>query len=90
MAILNIANTYNADYLNGGLKLIFTKDKHIVTHGIDFLADYGSKTRGLVPNYELDSDLGFLGKDGWQKMTTNLNTVTAELKIIQRLHFQSL
>ena len=95
MAILNIANIYNEDYLRDKLKLIFTRDKHIVTHGIDFLADYTpdrtynytdsnnelksvNHSRGLVPNYELESDWGFLGRSGWQAMTTDLTNITEE------------
>ena len=95
MAILNIANKYDEKYLEDKLKLIFTRDKHIVTHGIDFLADYTpdrtynymdsnnelksvNHSRGLVPNYELESDWGFLGRSGWQAMTTDLTNITEE------------
>ena len=74
MAILNIANNLS-DILKNGIisednRLIFTKDKHIVTHGVDFLEDYNG-IRGLVPSYSADGNYGVLGKDGWTNLTTN-------------------
>lgn len=74
MAILNYADTLKEvkGYLslaesNSGdyVKLIFTKDGHIITHGLDYTKDYNG-TRGLVPNYSSSlGDTGVLSKDGW-------------------------
>jgi hypothetical protein len=66
MALLNYAasirdlNKINSDYsldnlnrwdANDQIKLILTGDKHIITHGVDLLADYSNGLRGLVPTY---------------------------------------
>lgn len=42
MALFNIASIYDQKYLNSPFnkELIFTKDKHLITHGVDFLSDY--------------------------------------------------
>ena len=56
MAILNYANTYNEvkDYINVSsntsdyLKLLFTGDGHIITHGLDYTPDFSPEQRGLV------------------------------------------
>lgn len=77
MALLNIAEQLsdldNLEYNEVGksdyLKLFFTKDKHLITHGVDFLEDY-KITRGLVPSYSLSNfDYGILGKTGWEKIS---------------------
>lgn len=77
MALLNIADKLsdldNLEYNEVGksdyLKLFFTKDKHLITHGVDFLEDYKT-TRGLVPTYSLSNfDYGILGKTGWEKIS---------------------
>lgn len=75
MAILNIANQYDQKYLNWSdqLALIFTKDKHIITHGVDYLSDYANSVRGLVPNYNLGDSFGVLGKNGWLSLSTDLS-----------------
>ena len=74
MAILNIANLLSDIQVNGGIpndnRLIFTKDKHIITHGVDFLEDYDG-TRGLVPSYSVVGNYGVLGKNGWTNLTTD-------------------
>jgi hypothetical protein len=59
-------------------ELIFTKDKHLITHGVDFLSDYESGIRGLVPNYNLKNaddssyNYGVLGIAGWTRITTDM------------------
>ena len=80
MALLNFAKTYdevksyvgltesnNGDYV----KLIFTKDGHIITHGHDYTKDYNGQ-RGLVPDYNTElGNYGILTKSGWSTLTTN-------------------
>lgn len=74
MAILNYAKTLGELKVNGSLpvdlRLIFTGDKHLITHGVDYLADYNGD-RGLVPTYNVAGDYGVLGKNGWTTLTTN-------------------
>ena len=54
------------------LKLVFTGDGHIITHGVDYTADYSGGKRGLVPNYSIESDdYGVFTKTGWTKLTTS-------------------
>lgn len=80
MAVLNIANQFIDDYLNRNPEeLIFTKDKHILTHGIDFLADYKLHTRGLIPNYDLDDETGVFGHNGWAKITAEMLPILTDL-----------
>ena len=81
MAILNYASQLNdsiKSYIgktdSDRLKLIFTGDKHIITHGIDFLSDYKNGVRGLVPNYDLGTSFGVLSKNGWLSLSTDLST----------------
>lgn len=82
MAILNYVNDLN-NTIKGyiGLtaaandpnyyKLIFTGDGHIITHGVDYTANYDNGKRGLVPNYEIENyDYGVFTKSGWQKLTS--------------------
>lgn len=58
MSLLNWANTYaeisgnlTLPAANSGdyVKLFFSKDGHIISHGKDFLATFNAATRGLVP-----------------------------------------
>lgn len=83
MALLNYANQF-AEILENNLlpednRLIFTGDKHIITHGVDYLADYDG-TRGLVPSYKTDlDDFGVLGKEGWKKITTAMLPIASDL-----------
>lgn len=85
MALLNYANQF-AEILENNLlpednRLIFTGDKHIITHGVDYLADYDG-TRGLVPSYitsETLDDFGVLGKEGWKKITTAMLPIASDL-----------
>ena len=68
MAVLNIASKFKSEYLGSNYNnaLIFTtEDKHIITHGVDFLSDYTAGVRGLVPNYDNTITNGILGKNGW-------------------------
>lgn len=74
MAILNIADLLSEVLSNGTLpndnRLIFTKDKHIITRGIDFLEDYKKGGRGLVP---ICSDSNkILSDNGWASITTDM------------------
>lgn len=72
MAILNYADKleYIKDWENktGDLRIIFTGDGHIITHGVDFTADYGPGKRGLVPI--CGNDNSFLKSTGWNAITT--------------------
>lgn len=64
----NVQASNNGDYV----KLIFTQDGHIVTHGVDLLADYAAGKRGLVPMYDSSKgDYAILGKNGWDNLTIN-------------------
>lgn len=75
MAILNIADKLT-DEIKSKLtseKLLFTKDKHIITHGVDFLEDYSEGLRGLVPTFDKGTGFGVLGKNGWELLTTDLS-----------------
>nr|DAX09016.1 MAG TPA: hypothetical protein [Bacteriophage sp.] len=58
MAILNFANTY--EEVSGKLqipeadsgeyvKLFFTKDGHIISHGVDYTPIFSTGNKGLVP-----------------------------------------
>jgi hypothetical protein len=58
MALLNYADThelvkksYDINNPSSGdyVKLFFTKDKHIVTHGIDYMSLFSEEQDGLVP-----------------------------------------
>lgn len=89
MAILNYANTYievsdkvgMAESNTGEyIKLYFTKDGHLITHGLDYLKDYSDGVRGLVPNYLTTiGDYGILTKTGWNKITTSYLPIASEL-----------
>lgn len=88
MAVLNIANQFDPtltgidNYLNrtaNSKELIFTRDRHIITHGIDFLQDYLDGSRGLVPDYKLESQYGVLGRNGWSVITTEMLPIATDL-----------
>lgn len=55
----------DSDYL----KLVFTGDKHIITHGVDLLSDFKNKIRGLVPSLT-GADQGILTEEGWKTVLT--------------------
>lgn len=84
MALLNyaISLSYNSNEVENYigltssdpnyLKLVFTGDGHIITHGVDYTADYNNGKRGLVPNYSIEKDNhGVFTKTGWTKLTTS-------------------
>lgn len=66
---------------NDKLKLILTGDKHIITHGVDLLADYANGVRGLVPAYDsdLNSNYGILTKEGWTVLTTDYLPISTSI-----------
>lgn len=66
---LNNLSTWDA---NDQIKLILTGDKHIITHGVDLLADYSNGLRGLVPTYTSQHSNAVLGKTGWVDITTTM------------------
>ena len=83
MALLNYVNSLQSLYEKGysdkleewddnqKLQLIFSGDQHLITHGVDFLADYNG-SRGLVPTYSSNTDdYLVLGKEGWISLTNN-------------------
>jgi hypothetical protein len=58
MALLNYAESYDSvkskykisDPKSGDfIKLFFTKDKHILTHGVDYMSLFSVESDGLVP-----------------------------------------
>lgn len=80
MAILNFAKTYaeispylNIEENNSGdfVKLFFSKDGHIISHGIDYTKDYLNGSRGLVPNTTATGKQ-VLTDTGWANITTSL------------------
>lgn len=83
MALLNIASEFKTGYVEDtsyNKALIFTtSDKHIITHGVDFLSDYSKGVRGLIPNYDSDVTDGVLGKEGWKRITTSMLPIADNL-----------
>lgn len=74
MALLNYKSQYSADLLQLTSALIFTEDGHIVARGLDYSALFTNTNtdRGLVPKYDTKlDDYAVLGKDGWQKLTSD-------------------
>ena len=80
MALLNFAATYaeispnltfsestSGDYV----KLFFSKDGHIITHGKDFLPTFTANTRGLVPTSNGLATEFFRGNATWAGITTS-------------------
>lgn len=74
---LNNLNTWDA---NDQVKLIFTGDQHIITHGVDLLKDYSNGERGLVPKYTVGNNYAVLGKNGWANITTDLLPMSASIQ----------
>ena len=79
MALLNFANTY--DEIAGKLslpesasgeyvKLFFSKDGHILSHGKDFTPTFTPTVRGLVPISSGKSTEIFRGNATWAEITT--------------------
>lgn len=79
MAILNFAKTYAeiSDKLqlpeaNSGdyIKLYFSKDGHIISHGTDYTPTFSGGPRGLVPQSDGDSKKFLRGNGSWAIITT--------------------
>lgn len=79
MALLNFANTYAE--ISGNLslpestsgdfvKLFFSKDGHIISHGKDFTPTFTSNMRGLVPISSGKATEIFRGNATWAEITT--------------------
>ncbi len=80
MALLNFANTYPeiSDYLGlpeaesgDFVKLFFSKDGHIISHGKDFTPTFTPAERGLVPISSGKSTEVFRGNATWAEITTS-------------------
>lgn len=79
MAILNFANTYDEIKSKLGLtssdsdyvKLYFTKDGHILTHGTDFTALFSASGRGLVSQSTGKTTDFLRGNNTWAAITTS-------------------
>lgn len=79
MALLNFANTYAE--ISGNLslpestsgdfvKLFFSKDGHIISHGKDFTPTFTPNMRGLVPISSGEATEIFRGNATWAEITT--------------------
>ena len=79
MALLNFANTYSE--ISGNLslpestsgdfvKLFFSKDGHIISHGKDFTPTFTPNMRGLVPISSGKATEIFRGNATWAEITT--------------------
>lgn len=79
MALLNFANTYAE--ISGNLslpestsgdfvKLFFSKDGHIISHGKDFTPTFTPNMRGLVPTSSGKATEIFRGNATWAEITT--------------------
>lgn len=79
MALLNFANTYAE--ISGNLslpesssgdfvKLFFSKDGHIISHGKDFTPTFTPNMRGLVPTSSGKATEIFRGNSTWAEITT--------------------
>lgn len=80
MAILNFSNTYEevADKLtipesDSGdyVKLFFTKDGHILSHGVDFTPIFSTNKKGLVPGSNGNPLEVLKGNGQWSILTTS-------------------
>ena len=86
MALLNIASQFKDIYLGSDYNkaLIFTtSDKHIITHGVDFLADYNNDnrgTRGFVPSYTSEDNNLIFGRTGWTKIVNSMLPIASNLQ----------
>lgn len=79
MALLNFVKTYEevADKLNlpeaesgDYVKLIFTKDGHIITHGVDYTPLFSAGKKGLVPGSTGKQTEFIRGNGQWLAITT--------------------
>lgn len=76
MSLLNFSKTYAeaSKYLTSSddlYKLIFTGDGHIITHGVDYLAQFGAGQRGVVPGSTGSSTEILRGNGTWSVITTS-------------------
>lgn len=80
MAILNFANTY--EEVSGKLQLpesdsgeyvqlVFTKDGHIITHGVDYTPIFSQGKKGLVPGSNGKQTEFIRGNGQWLEITTS-------------------
>lgn len=79
MALLNFANTYAeisgnltlSESISGDyVKLFFSKDGHIISHGKDFTPTFTPTVRGLVPISSGKATEIFRGNATWAEITT--------------------
>lgn len=79
MALLNFANTYAeisgnlslSESISGNfVKLFFSKDGHIISHGKDFTPTFTPNMRGLVPISSGKATEIFRGNATWAEITT--------------------
>lgn len=79
MSLLNFANTYEevSGYLqlpesNTGdyVKLVFTKDGHIISHGVDYTPLFSTGKKGLVPGSTGKVTEFLRGNGTWASITT--------------------
>lgn len=79
MALLNFANTYAeisgnlslSESISGDfVKLFFSKDGHIISHGKDFTPTFTPNMRGLVPISSGKATEIFRGNATWAEITT--------------------
>lgn len=79
MALLNFAKTYAEikDFLGKSesesgdyVKLLFSKDGHIITHGKDFTPDFSNIERGLVKPSHNSSTEFLRGNNTWANIST--------------------
>lgn len=79
MALLNFANTYEeiSGYLNTPpaftgdyVKLFFSKDGHIISHGKDYTPTFAPNQRGLVPLSSGNPKEVFRADSTWAEITT--------------------
>lgn len=80
MALLNFSKTYSevssyltlAEATTGDyVKLVFTKDGHIITHGVDYTPTFAGGARGLVPTSDGTSTKFLRGNGSWAAITTS-------------------
>lgn len=79
MSLLNFANTYEEvsgflqlpDSTTGDfVKLVFTKDGHIISHGVDYTPLFSSGKKGLVPGSTGKVSEFLRGNGTWATITT--------------------
>ena len=92
MALLNFANTYAE--ISGNLslpestsgdfvKLFFSKDGHIISHGKDFTPTFTPSMRGLVPTSSGKATEIFRGNATWAEITTADLPIASNISDVQ-------